>query len=108
MDSLEDAQRETKEIVSPSTIKMPPSDVNCSDYESLDLGLDQEWQWPTDQSEENVSPPLERVEPEIKKPRLSLSLKKANKARHSEDCELQVAKDITNTKPHITAGVQQN
>ena len=42
------------------------------------------------------------------KPRLSLSLKKANKARHSEDRELQVAKDITNTKPHITAGVQQN
>ena len=38
------------------------------------------------------------------KPRLSLSLKKANKARHSEDRELQVAKDITNTKPHITAG----
>ena len=31
------------------------------------------------------------------KPRLSLSLKKANKARHSEDRELQVAKDITNT-----------
>ena len=29
--------------------------------------------------------------------RLSLSLKKANKARHSEDRELQVAKDITNT-----------
>ena len=36
--------------------------------------------------------------------RLSLSLKKANKARHSEDRELQVAKDITNTKPRITAG----
>ena len=42
------------------------------------------------------------------KPRLSLSLKKANKARHSEDRELQVAKDVTNTKSHITAGVQQN
>ena len=33
------------------------------------------------------------------KPRLSLSLKKANKVRHSEDRELQVAKNITNTKP---------
>ena len=52
MDSLEDAQRETKEIVSPSLLKMPPSDVNWSDYKSFDLGLDPEWQWPTDQSEE--------------------------------------------------------
>ena len=107
MDSLDDAQRETKEIVSPSLIKTPPS-VNWSDYESFDLGLDPEWQWPTNQSEENVPPPPEQVEPEIKKPRLSLSLKKVNKGRHSEDRELQVAKDITNTKPHITAGVQQN
>ena len=67
MDSLEDAQRETKEIVSPSLIKTPPSDVNWSDYGSFDLGLDPEWQWPTDQSKENVPPPpeVERVEPEI-------------------------------------------
>lgn len=114
MDSLKDAYRQTKKtVVSPSLIRTPPSDVNWNDHKCFDLGLDQDWQWLADeQFVENVPPKvppeLEReVEPNLKKPRLSLSLKKLNKGSHSEDRDLRAArKNITN-KPHITAGAQQ-
>ena len=114
MDSLKDAYHQTKKtVVSPSLIRTPPSDVNWNDYKSFDLGLDQDWQWLADeQCVENippeVPPELEReVEPDFKKPRLSLLLKKLNKAGHSEGRNLRLArKNITN-KPHITAGAQQ-
>ena len=85
MDSLKDAQDQTssREIVSPSLIKSPPSDVNWSDYKNFDLGVDLGWQWQTDQQcVENVPTEVEQeVEPDIKKPRLSLSLKKAASAQ---------------------------
>jgi len=84
--------------------------VNWTDYKNFDLGVDLEWQWQTDwQCVENVPPEVEReVESDIKKPRLLLSLKKVNKASHSEDRDLRAAKNITNTKPHITIGTLQN
>ena len=109
MDSSKDAQHQTKEIVSPSLIKTPPPDVNWSDYRKFDLGLDPEWQWLTaavENSVENDAPELQG-EQHTKKPRLSLSLKKANKASHSEDRDVRgAAKNITNIKPHNSAGMQ--
>ena len=92
MPAMEDAYRQTKKtVVSPSLIRIPPSDVNWNDYKNFDLGLDQDWQWLTDkQCVENVSPKVppeleQEVEPDLKKPRLSLLLKKLNKAGHSKD-----------------------
>ena len=111
MDSLRDAQDQTTEIVSTSLIKSPPSNVNWNECKDFHLGLDPEWQWPYTENvpPEPVQPNVEREgDPGIKKPRLSLSLKKANRVGCSEGSELRATTNITNTEPHITADVLQN
>ena len=65
--------------------------MNWNEYKDFDLGLDPEWQWPYTENflPEPAQPDVEQEgDPGVKKPRLSLSLKKANRVGHSKSSEL--------------------
>ena len=98
MDSLNDTEKKTSQIVSPSLILTPPANYNFRDYPGFDLGVGDEWmtlsppndgdKWMELLSGIDVDELLEEPPPK-KKPCLCLSLKK-KETRVIEDSTTQI------------------